>query len=498
MSRAVWLDGLRGIAAAIVATDHYFMGAVLHAGFRSFWADPPEENRKLMQLPPLRLIFAAHAMVPLFFVVSGYAISINLIRLRTARNSEGFLRRLASAATRRGLRIYLPVFCITVISQILFFLNLFSWVPGDDIAWGRKPWVAPWFHVTFVGRYMLDNINIIAIQYNGGLNGQLWTMALEFRGSCVVYLALLGLAFWQLRPRLWLLVASMAYWFYFGYWDVVGFLAGYWLAEQQVLSELQTVSTEAEYLAWLKPYIPVQARSVNFSTVQTWVMFVVGIWFLCLSDDGALPPGYQFLQIAESSRWDGNWGTIDKSWKTVGSVIHPNQQKLIDRAREFLAEVEDLTPGKDLEATLNRDYGPGNPYYDDFCRLIREALENDEGWVAVDEIDGPKYRRTRISPPSELNRHFSITTVYMDSQEEYRGQYHLHPYGELNCVVQLDSSAELMGMSGWQGSGWTSPGPGTHHYPEVRGGALVALFFLPAGRISYKRAKPGDPQPIAI
>ncbi|KAL5087863.1 hypothetical protein H0G86_009976 [Trichoderma simmonsii] len=178
--------------------------------------------------------------------------------------------------------------------------------------------------------------------------------------------------------------------------------------------------------------------------------------------------------------------------------IHPNQQKLIDRAREFLAEVEDLTPGKDLEATLNRDYGPGNPYYDDFCRLIRQALENDEGWVAIDEIDGPKYRRTRISPPSELNRHFSITTVYMDSQEEYRGQYHLHPYGELNCVVQLDSSAELMGMSGWQGSGWTSPGPGTHHYPEVRGGALVALFFLPAGRISYKRAKPGDPQPIAI
>ncbi|KAK4083836.1 transcriptional regulator family: Fungal Specific TF [Trichoderma aggressivum f. europaeum] len=157
--------------------------------------------------------------------------------------------------------------------------------------------------------------------------------------------------------------------------------------------------------------------------------------------------------------------------------IHPNQQQLIDRAREFLAEVEDLTPGKDLEARLNRDYGPGNPYYDDFCRLIRQALENDEGWVAVDEIDGPKYRRTRISPPSELNRHFSITTVYMDSQEEYRGQYHLHPYGELNCVVQLDPSAELMGMSGWQGSGWTSPGPGTHHYPEKPVQRLVHLSW---------------------
>ncbi|KAK1242490.1 hypothetical protein MKX08_005302 [Trichoderma sp. CBMAI-0020] len=321
MTRAIWLDGLRGIAAAIVATDHYFMGAILHAGFRSFWADPPEENRRLYQLPPLRLVFAAHAMVPLFFVISGYAISINLIRLRAGSNSEGFLRRLSSAVTRRGLRIYLPVLCITVISQILFFLNLFQWEPADEIVWGRKPLTAPWFHVEFVARYMLDNINILAIQYNGGLNGQLWTMALEFRGSCVVYLLLLGLAFWRPRPRLWALGALMAYWFYFGFWDVLGFLAGYWLAELEMLSELETVGTEADYLLWLKPYVPVRMRSVNFSAVRTYAMFIVGIWFLCLSDDGALPPGYQFLQIAESSRWDGNWGIVDKTWKTVGSVL---------------------------------------------------------------------------------------------------------------------------------------------------------------------------------
>lgn len=64
-------------------------------------------------------------------------------------------------------------------------------------------------------------------------------------------------------------------------------------------------------------------------------------------------------------------------------------------------------------------------------------------------------------------------------------------------MVQIDKTAELKGMQGWQGAGWTSPGPGTHHYPEVRGGALIALFFLPAGRISYK-AKPGDPQPASV
>ena len=84
-----------------------------------------------------------------------------------------------------------------------------------------------------------------------------------------------------------------------------------------------------------------------------------------------------------------------------------------------------------------------------------------------------------------------------NKEEQYSGQYHSHPYGEINCVVQIDKTAELKGMQGWQAAGWTSPGPGTHHYPQVRKGALVALFFLPAGRISYK-AKPGDAQPHCV
>ena len=153
------------------------------------------------------------------------------------------------------------------------------------------------------------------------------------------------------------------------------------------------------------------------------------------------------------------------------------------------------TPGKDLEARLNKEYGPGNPYYDDFCRYVRQGLE--EGWVAQTEITGSKYRRGKIALPTEETRFFSITTVYMESQAEFRGQYHAHPYGEINCVVQVDKTAELMGMQGWQGEGWTSPGPGTHHYPEVRNGALVALFFLPAGRIAYN-ATPGTPQPVSV
>lgn len=323
MSRTTWLDGLRGIAAAIVATDHYFMGGVLDVAFRSFWADPPEENRRLIQLPPIRLLFAAHAMVPLFLVISGYAISINLLRARGSGNADDFLRRMSSTVTRRVLRIYLPVFCIAVISQFLFFCNIFQWKFGDEVTWGRRPWTAPWFHITFIFRYMLDNMNILTFQYNDGFNGQLWTMALEFRGSCIVYLLILGLAFWRPGLRRLALLVLMAYWFYFGLWDVVGFLAGLYLAEGQIMSEsLGMESALAGLPSFVRPMFGAnKARVAMFATVWTYVCFIMGFWLVCLSDDGFLPPGYQFLEVFASSRWDNNWGVINKTWKTVGSAL---------------------------------------------------------------------------------------------------------------------------------------------------------------------------------
>ncbi len=158
-------------------------------------------------------------------------------------------------------------------------------------------------------------------------------------------------------------------------------------------------------------------------------------------------------------------------------------QELITRSIPFLEQVKNRTSGGVLEAWLNENHGPGSPVYDDLSALIIAGV--DEGWAANIEIDGPNYRRSRIADPSGDISYFSITAVYMNSLSNFRGQYHQHPYGELNMVVPLDEGARLMGPNGFSGAGWTAPGPGSHHYPEVEGGALIALFFLPAGRISY-------------
>jgi len=188
----------------------------------------------------------------------------------------------------------------------------------------------------------------------------------------------------------------------------------------------------------------------------------------------------------------------DGSPNGVDLATFPAAAKLVERVGEFMQEVQNLTPGKDLERRLNRDYGPGNLFYDDFCSLVKTGIK--EGWAASGELDGPKYRRGKISPPSPTTLYMSITTVFFDSQEVYAGQYHKHPYGEINCVVPIDPTFELEGLpvdENWQGAGWTSLAPGTHHYPRARGGKGVALFFLPSGRIAYD-AKPGEPQPAGM
>jgi len=176
------------------------------------------------------------------------------------------------------------------------------------------------------------------------------------------------------------------------------------------------------------------------------------------------------------------------------------REELIARCIPFLKEVKNLTPGPVVEEWLNKTYGPGTELYDELSRLITDGVR--EGWAANIEINGPGYRRSGISEPSAETSYFDITSVYMNSMDGtddrdrvFRGEHHAHPYGELNMVVPLDPTARLAGPNtGWHGAGWTAPAPGSSHYPEAKGGAVIALFFLPSGRIFYDRRDSQQPE----
>lgn len=167
------------------------------------------------------------------------------------------------------------------------------------------------------------------------------------------------------------------------------------------------------------------------------------------------------------------------------------KDELVARFIPFLKEVKDMTAGTEVEQWLNTKYGVESELYRELSRLIRLGVQ--DGWAAEVEIAGPRYRRSRLGVPSEETFFFSITAVLMDSTDNtqnnpegsFRGGYHLHPYGEFNLIVPLDEGAAIAGPEGWCYGGWTAPAPGSQHFPEAKGGAVISLTFLPAGRIAF-------------
>lgn len=168
-----------------------------------------------------------------------------------------------------------------------------------------------------------------------------------------------------------------------------------------------------------------------------------------------------------------------------------SKDELAARFIPFLQEVKDMTTGTEVEQWLNAKYGVESELYKELSRLITLGIR--EGWAADIEVAGPRYRRSRVVMPSAETFFFSATAVLMDStdntqnnpEESFRADHHLHPYGEINLVVPLNEGAALAGPNGWCYGGWTAPGPGSHHFPEVKGGAVISLTFLPAGRIAF-------------
>ncbi|MCP3716225.1 DUF4863 family protein [Paraburkholderia sp. CNPSo 3281] len=173
------------------------------------------------------------------------------------------------------------------------------------------------------------------------------------------------------------------------------------------------------------------------------------------------------------------------------SQFATTRDELVARFIPLLQEIKDMTAGTEVEQWLNSKYGVESALYRDLSQLIIAGVN--EGWAADIEVAGPRYRRSRVVVPSAETLFFSATAVLLDSTDNtqnnpegsLRADDHLHPYGEINLVVPLNEGAALAGPNGWCYGGWTAPAPGSHHFPEVKGGAVVSLTFLPAGRIAF-------------
>jgi hypothetical protein len=100
------------------------------------------------------------------------------------------------------------------------------------------------------------------------------------------------------------------------------------------------------------------------------------------------------------------------------------------------------------------------------------------GWMCQREAGGIRY--ARVLRPLPRTGDFSVDVVDM---QDVRGPHHVHPNGEIDLVMPLDSGAKF----DRRGAGWVVYGPGSAHHPTVSDGRALVLYLLPHGAIEFTR-----------
>ncbi|GAB7337873.1 hypothetical protein MBLNU457_4267t1 [Dothideomycetes sp. NU457] len=266
-SPTAWLDGCRGYAAVIVVIFHFLLvflpsirfgygmelpvghlvfdnvyvseGAVLVRGTfgrpdRWKITDPSKiNNYHWYQLPIIRVLLAGDSMVNIFFVVSGYALSIKSLKLiRKAARAE-LCSSLASSLWRRPLRLFAPTLVSTLLVAImagagmfdtsyrtLGYDKLYSPHPVDFIGERRKyfkgpQWEEPPPWKPNMSSQLLDWVVTMYYFLCPWLRGHpfmtfydwhIWTIPVEYKASLVLYMTHAVFALVHARYRTHLLI----------------------------------------------------------------------------------------------------------------------------------------------------------------------------------------------------------------------------------------------------------------------------------------------------
>lgn len=131
-------------------------------------------------------------------------------------------------------------------------------------------------------------------------------------------------------------------------------------------------------------------------------------------------------------------------------------------------------PGAALANRLGREIGADSPLFTAIEAACQKGI--DDGWLCNREAGGIAFGRA-IKAGGALGD-YSVDVVRM---KDLKGPHHVHPNGEIDMIMPLDSGAEFDG----HGRGWCVYEPGSAHWPTVTGGAAIVLYLLPGGAIEF-------------
>ncbi|PVH87096.1 hypothetical protein DL98DRAFT_406149 [Cadophora sp. DSE1049] len=318
------LDGLRGVAAFVVMIFHYTQYA--YPRLRQVYGF--EGRYHLVQLPIIKLWFSGGFMVFLFFVISGYVLSARAIRLMVQEKRSGILKVLSSMTFRRVVRLGLPSFVASFIGFIFHRLGLRG-KPTNEYQPG----------LVNDTKYYLSSLCKLFTFYAWGPYQiwhlpPLWSIAVEFRCSMVLFLILLGIAHCRRVPRLvvegLILVDNIIH----DRWDMACFMFGLIIAEIHIYSQEKANLEEDEHKKSIRDTsdLPAWQTGEDRGLVKfgLWAIFVVGLYLGSVPTEGTCEtPGYQTLcKLTRSFPEPWRYIALPGSFLVIFSIVFlPTLQK---------------------------------------------------------------------------------------------------------------------------------------------------------------------------
>lgn len=321
-----YLDGLRGLAALFVFFFHttntvydqvkYSYDAPLTQADADKGYGP---NNHILQLPIIRVLYAGPLAVSIFFIVSGFALSIKPVKLMRSHDESSLLTTLQSAVFRRPLRLFLPCFVSTFIVFILIRMGAYEATrflsESPHILTGRwKPHIhrmdtfgeqfSDWFWTAIA---MVKPFGWSRDRFQGfysEYDTHLWTIPIELRASLALFLTHMALC--RFRPAVRI---GMTLFFCFvavnwDRWEMLLFYGGFVLAElnQGVLNPSRLFAEAGRH------------RLVRTLLILN---FISGLYLASYPDEsGGATPGFIFLTSIIPHRYSQK----NRFWQGIGGL----------------------------------------------------------------------------------------------------------------------------------------------------------------------------------
>ncbi|MCK9477928.1 MAG: acyltransferase [Firmicutes bacterium] len=170
--RFTQLDALRGAAALSVVFFHYLTRLKITEQEINFFGSLSEKLMYIMKYTPLRIIWLGHEAVILFFVLSGFVMSLSLFSRHKPTYSTYLVKRIC--------RIYIPYVVTILFAILLKKLSYSGEIPALSTAFNNA-WQIPDNEC----RAILSHLALIGDFDTNIYDGSIWSLVHEMRISLI-------------------------------------------------------------------------------------------------------------------------------------------------------------------------------------------------------------------------------------------------------------------------------------------------------------------------